>query len=526
MKLKKPKKAIAPAKKPEKTTKVDEQDQQSEGKISSDIDSNVDKLNEVFSDNLDFILREMTIGAKGDLSLAVAFMETMVDKVMISEFFLEKLSTYNYENPELPNERFKSIEKMLKAIPAALDIEESDTWEDVFTAIVVGKAVFFVEDYGKAWIVEARAWKERGISEPQNETVVQGPREGFVEGLQTNIGLLRRRLKTENFIAKTITIGTTTNNDIVVCYLKGVADDAIVKEVEKKINKINIEGVVSGNVINEFLEETPFTPFKLISTTERPDKIAASLMEGRVAVLTENTPFAMIIPTVFWQFFQSSEDYYERFPIAAFNRIVRMSAFVLVLTLTAFYVAIATYHQEMIPTQLALAMSAIRGPVPFPTVVEALFLEMVLEGLREAGLRLPKAAGQAVSIVGALVMGQAAVEAGLVSPQLVIIVAGSGVASFLIPDYSFVIALRLLKFVLIILASILGIFGLVMGLIGIMLHLNALEGFGVPYMSPVTPFKKRDIKDIFIRAPWPQMGKTGPKNQGDGGENEDDQGKK
>ncbi|QNO13773.1 spore germination protein [Alkalicella caledoniensis] len=521
MKLKKPKKPITPAKKPEKTTKPNEEKQ--DGKISSNIENNVKRLEDIFSDNLDFILREMVIGTKGELNLAVAFMETLVDKVMISEFFLEKLSTYNYETSELPDEKFKSIEKMLKSIPAALDIEETDTWEDVLTAIVVGKAVFFLEEYGKAWIVEARAWKERGIAEPQNETVVQGPREGFVEGLQTNIGLLRRRLKTENFIAKTITIGTTTNNDIVVCYLKGVADDAMVKEVEQKINGINIEGLVTGNVINEFIEETPFTPFKLISTTERPDKIAASLLEGRVAILTENTPSAMIIPTVFWQFFQSSEDYYERFPIATFNRLVRMAAFVLVLTLTAFYVAIATYHQEMIPTQLALAMSAIRGPVPFPTVVEALFLEVVLEGLREAGLRLPKAAGQAVSIVGALVMGQAAVEAGLVSPQLVIIVAGSGVASFLIPDYSFVIALRLLKFTLIILASILGIYGLIMGLIGIMLHLNALEGFGVPYMSPVTPFKKRDMKDIFVRAPWPQMGKSGPKNEEQGGQGQDEQ---
>ncbi len=523
MKLKKPKKPITPKKKPEKPPKAKESVE--EDKISHDIEDNVKELDEVFGDNLDFVIREMLIGSKSELKLAVAFMETLVDKVTISEFFLEKLSTYNYETSDVPEDKFKNIEKMLSTIPAALNIEESDSWEDIYTAIVVGKAVFFIDGYHKGWIVEARAWKERGIAEPQNETVVQGPREGFVEGLQTNVGLLRRRLKTENFIAKTITIGTTTNNDIVICYLKGIADDNMVKEVEKKINQINIEGLVTGNVINEFLEETPLTTFKLISTTERPDKIAASLLEGRIAVLTENTPSAMIIPTVFWQFFQASEDYYERFPIAAFNRIIRMASFILVLSLTAFYVAIATYHQEMIPTQLALAMSAIRGPVPFPTVVEAIFLEIVLEGLREAGLRFPKAAGQAVSIVGALVMGQAAVEAGLVSPQLVIIVAGSGVASFLIPDYSFVISLRLLKFGLILLASIFGIYGLIIGLIAIMLHLNSLEGFGVPYMSPVTPFKQGDIKDIFVRAPWPKMGKEGPKEKSDsqGGEGNEDE---
>jgi spore germination protein KA len=507
LKIVKPKKANKSTKKPQKPVEKD----QEKNLILPDLQKNIKVLEETFGDNLDFILREMLAGSKGELSIAVAFLETLVDKVMISEFFLEKLSTYNYETDVLPEEKFKNIEKVLKTIPAALNIEEEDKWEEILKSIVVGKAVFLIDGYHKAWIVEARAWKERGISEPQNETVVHGPREGFVEGLQTNIGLLRRRIKTHNFIAKTVTIGTTSSNDVVICYLKGVADESLVDEVENKIKAINIEGVISDNVINEFIEGTPITPFKLISTTERPDKIAGSLLEGRVAILTENSPNVMIVPTVFWQFFQSAEDYYERFPVAAFNRIIRMISFIFVLSLTAFYVAIATYHQEMLPTQLALTMSAIRGPVPFPTVVEALLLELVLEGLREAGLRLPKAAGQAVSIVGALVMGQAAVEAGLVSPQLVIIVAASGVFSFLIPDYSFVISLRLLKFLLIILASILGIFGLIMGLMGIFLHLNALESFGVPYMSPVTPFKKRDMKDVFIRAPWPQMGKEGPK---------------
>lgn len=524
LKLKKPKKASLATKKPEKPERPKKEILDGEVEvISSEIADNLKKLEDTFDDNLDFIMREMLLGTNRDQQLAVVFMETMVDKVMISEFFLEKLSTYNYEAFDSADEKFRDIEKILKAIPAALNIEESSKWSDIFTAIVVGKAVFFIDGYNKAWIVEARAWKERGIAEPQNETVVQGPREGFVEGLQTNVGLLRRRLKSENFIAKIVTIGTATNNDIVICYMKGIADEHLVKEVEEKIKSIDIEGVISANVINEHIEGTPLTPFKLISTTERPDKVAASLLEGRVAIITENTPNAMIVPTVFWQFFQSPEDYYERFPAATLNRILRIFSFVLVLSLTAFYVAISTYHHEMIPTQLALTMAAIRGPVPFPTVVEALLLELILEGLREAGLRLPKAAGQAVSIVGALVMGQAAVEAGLVSPQLVIIVAASGVFSFLIPDYSFVISLRILKFLLIILAGVLGVFGLVMGFMAILLHLNALESFGVPYLSPVTPFKVRDMKDIVVRAPWPQMGKSSSKSKEKEEENKGDE---
>ncbi|WP_353894148.1 spore germination protein [Proteinivorax hydrogeniformans] len=505
-------------KKPKKGKPIEKEVEDSieeKGLVSTTLEVNTKHLETIFEDTMDFILRPMAMGARGELKMAVGYLETMTDNISISNYFLEKLSTYNYNVPEKAEEKFKDLGKILESIPAALDIEESDKWDDVLEGIVEGKAAFFLEGYNKAWIVEARMWQERAVAEPQVEAVVQGPREGFVEGLQTNVSLIRRRLRTQDLMTKPITVGTTANTNIVICYLKGVADEKLVEEVEKRIQKVSIEGVISGNVINEMIEDTPMTPFKTIATTERPDKVAASLLEGRVGIITENTPLAMIVPSVFWQFFQSSEDYYERFPIATFNRVMRMFSFVLVLALTAFYVAIATYHQEMIPTQLAITMSSIREPVPFPTVVEALLLEGILEALREAGLRLPSAAGQAVGIVGALVMGQAAVEAGLVSPQMVIIVAAAGVSSFLIPDFSFVISLRLLKFLLILLASIFGIFGLVMGLIGIMLHLNALQSFNVPFMSPVTPFKLRDMKDIFVRAPWFAMGKKGPSSDDD-----------
>ncbi len=344
-----------------------------------------------------------------------------------------------------------------------------------------------------------------------------GPREGFVESLFTNVSLMRRRLRTPNLVMEAIPVGTTSNTNIVICYLKGVADVEMVQKVRRRIDNINVEAMYDLNVVNELISDVKLTPFRMYTTTERPDKLSSALVEGRVGLMAENSPAAMIVPTVFWQFFQSSEDYYEHYPMAAINRMLRMLAFFMVVGLTAFYVAIVTFHQEMIPTVLTLSIAAAREPVPFPTVVEAFSLEIILEALREAGLRLPKPAGQAVSIVGALVMGQAAVEAGVVSPQLVIVVALAGIASFLIPDYSFVVALRILKFIFIILAGAFGVFGLIMGYLLLGTHLTSLQSFGVPYMSPVTPFKWQDMKDVFFRAPWWAMGKKGPKQEGGSG---------
>lgn len=489
--------------------------------VSTDLAINIVNINTTFEDSLDIIVREMSFGAQGKLKVGLVFLETLTDKTFLSEYVLEPLSKLAFDKEPvavIPS-------RLSQALPSAIKLEEAESWDKVLKGIVTGHAVLFIDGYANALVMEVRKWNERAISEPQSEAVVVGPREGFVESLITNVSLLRRRLRTPNLVMQAFPIGTTSNTNIVLCYLKGVADEKLVQKVKDKIVKINVEAMYSVNLVNEILAPIRYTPFQLFSTTERPDKLASALMEGRVGIMAENTPMALIIPTVFWQFFQSSEDYYEHYPLATLNRLLRMGAFFAVLGLTAFYVAIVTYHQEMIPSQLILSVAAIRELVPFPTLLVALVLEVVLEGLREAGLRLPKPAGQAVSIVGALVMGTAAVEANLVSPQLIIIVALGGIASFLIPDYSFVIALRVLKFFFILLAGGLGIFGLMLGYMVLAIHLTSLEAFGVPYMSPITPFKWADMKDVFIRAPWWAMNKEGP-DIGSDSQGEDNDGQK
>lgn len=479
-------------------------------RVSANLEDNISAIEHSFKDSLDFIVRKIRFGPSGQVKMAMVFLETLTDKQSLSDFVLKPLNMLCFDEREVT----KIPGKIIDIIPSALKLEEESDWEELEKKIVTGHAILFIDEYDQAIIMEARKWNERGISEPQSEAVVVGPREGFVESLITNVSLMRRRLRTPNLVMEAIPVGTTSNTNVVICYLKGVAKEELVEEVRRRIDNINVEAMYEINLVNELVSDVRFTPFRMFSTTERPDKLASALVEGRVGLIAENSPMAMIVPTVFWQFFQSSEDYYEHYPMAALNRMLRMFSFFAVVGLTAFYVAIVTFHHEMVPTQLILSMAAVREPVPFPTVVEALFLEVILEGLREAGLRLPKPAGQAVSIVGALVMGQAAVEAGLVSPQLVIAVALAGIASFLIPDYSFVVALRILKFGFIILAGTFGIFGLMIGYLALGLHLTALQGFGVPYLSPVTPFKLKDMKDIFFRAPWWSMGKKGPKQEG------------
>ncbi len=480
--------------------------------VSANLEDNVRAIQNTFKDSLDFIVRRISFGPAGKVRMALVFLETLTDKQSFSDFVLEPLNRLSFCEAEAT----KIPGRIIDILPSALKVEEEADWEQLEKKIVTGHGVLFIDRYDRAVVLEARKWSERSISEPQSEAVVVGPREGFVESLITNVSLMRRRLRTPNLVMEAIPVGTTSNANVVVCYLKGVADAQLVKQVRERIAKINVEAMHDINLINELISDVKFTPFRPFSSTERPDKLAAALVEGRVGLIAENSPMALIIPTVFWQFFQSSEDYYEHYPLSALSRTLRMLAFFLVVGLTALYVAIVTFHQEMVPTQLILTMAAVREPVPFPTVVEALILEIILEALREAGLRLPKPAGQAVSIVGALVMGQAAVEASLVSPQLVIVVALGGIASFIIPDYSFVIALRILKFLFILLAGSFGMFGIIVGYVVLGVHLSSLQSFGVPYLSPVTPFKWKDMKDIFFRAPWWAMGKKGPQRAGGG----------
>jgi spore germination protein KA len=285
-------------------------------------------------------------------------------------------------------------------------------------------------------------------------------------------------------------------------YIHGIANDKVVKEIRQRLKRIDIDSILESGYIEQLIEDQTFTPFPTMYNTERPDVVAGNLLEGRIAIFVDGTPFVLIAPALFMQFFQSAEDYYARFDIATSIRLLRIFMFMISLIAPATYVAVTTFHQEMVPTTLIVAIAAQREAVPFPAFVEALLMELTFEILREAGIRLPKAIGSAVSIVGALVIGQAAVQASIVSPAMVIIVSITAIASFATPSFDMAISARLIRFLFMIGAATFGFYGIILCLLMMVVHLCSLRSFGVPYMAPFAPFIPVNNGDTVIRLPW------------------------
>jgi spore germination protein KA len=379
--------------------------------------------------------------------------------------------------------------------------------EDAILAILSGDTVILLQDSSNAIIVSTRGWNSRSVDEPATENVVRGPRDGFTESIRTNTASVRRRIRDSNLRLESMVIGAKTQTEINIAYIEGVVKEGLVQEVRSRLQGIRIDAVLESGYIEELIEDSPLSIFNTIQSTERPDKVAAALLEGRVAIFVDNTPFVLILPTFFWQSIQAPDDYYSRYYMGSFFRMLRYFAYVFSFTLSALYVMIVSFHQEMIPTGLALTIASGREVVPFPVLIEALMMEFAFELMREAGLRMPKPIGSAVSIVGSLIIGQAAVQAGLVSPTIVIIVAITGLASFSIPNYNTSFSIRLLRFPLLIASGTLGLLGFVAVVFAVLIHALSIRSFGEPYMAPASPFRPSDQKDIIIRVPWWKMKK-------------------
>ncbi|HZH60312.1 MAG TPA: spore germination protein, partial [Metabacillus sp.] len=363
-----------------------------------------------------------------------------------------------------------------------------------------------LDGHNTAYAAETTGGERRPVTESSVETVVRGPRESFNESIMTNIGLIRRRIKTPKLQVYKKDIGHKTKTSIAVLSIDGIAKGEIVEEVISRINKIDIDGVLDSLYIEEMIEDPKhITPFPTVFNSERPDRIAAGLLEGRIAIIVDGTPGVLLVPATIGLFLTSNEDYYQRYDFASFMKLLRGMTFLLSFILPGFYVALLTYHQEMIPTPLLIAITGQREGVPFGVALEVALMEITFEILREAGLRLPKTIGAAVSIVGGLVLGQAAVEAGLVGQATVIAVSLTAICSFTTPSYNIAITARLLRFILLLLSAVLGAFGLIFGLLLVFIHLNSLRSFSIPYLTPLVPFHKEGWKDLFIRVPWRQM---------------------
>ena len=395
---------------------------------------------------------------------------------------------------------------------------ESDLYTLV-DAILQGRAIVVVDGLDQAFVIGSPNVPKRSIAQPPTEQTIQGPREGFIEPLIFNLGLLRYRLPTPNLRIKIMRVGRITKSKVAVCYLEGIANPELVEEVQRRIQSVDIDGILDSGFLEQLIEDNHMSPFPQIQNTEKPDRAVGQMIEGRVVILVDGSPFALIAPTVFVQFYQSSEDYASRFLQGSFSRLARVLALLFSLITPSLYVAIISFNPELIPTEFAIAVAGGRAGVPFPSVVEVLIMEISMEILREATIRLPQQVGGALSIVGVLVIGQAAVSAGFASPITVVVIALTTIGSFATPAYNAAFALRMLRFPLIFLAGMFGLYGIVVGLILIGNHALSLKSFGVPYLAPAVPGNWQGMKDLLIRGPlwWmserPEMLRTGMKNR-------------
>ncbi|MFG6116323.1 spore germination protein [Halobacillus sp. MO56] len=466
--------------------------------IDKSIEVNLTVIKKTLGDASDLVIRRITLNNCNNIKGAIIFIDGLVDKTSVQDFILEVMMV------EVPPENISLAHVYDGVKDSALpigEITETNKLDDLLLRLLSGETLVLLDNETRALSASTKGWKDRGVQETTSESVIRGPKESFTETIRTNTALVRRKIKDPKLRIDAKKIGKKTVTDIAVLYIEGTADESVVKELHARLDKIDIDGVLESGYIEEFIEDPPYSPFPKVYYTERPDSIAGGLLEGKVAIITDGTPNVLLVPALFVNFMQSSEDYYQRYDIGTFIRLLRLFSFVIALFMPSLYIAITTFHQEMIPAPLLINLAAQREGVPFPAFVEAVLMEATFEILREAGVRLPKAVGSAVSIVGALVLGESAVQAGLVSPAMVIVVAITAISSFVFPSYNMAIPVRMLRFSLMILAATFGLYGIILGLIALVLHLCSLQSFGVPYMSPFAPLVPKDQKDVLVRFP-------------------------
>ncbi|WP_258042498.1 spore germination protein [Paenibacillus sp. UNC499MF] len=373
--------------------------------------------------------------------------------------------------------------------------------DNAVKALIQGKCVYFLEGLQGFYILATEAVYKRSVEEPQNEGVIRGPHYGFIEVLNVNLFLIRKLISSPYLTVRYFLAGTHTQTRIAVVYMKNIANDELVREVEERIRAISADAVLTTGIVQEITEDHPFSMFPQHLATERPDRTASSLMEGRVAIITDGSPTVLIAPVTFFAFYQSPDDYNGRWIVSSFVRMIRMFSFLLAFTLPALYIGTVSFHPDILPLELVHTIKSSLERVPFPAIVEAMLLELIFELLREAGIRLPSRVGQTIGIVGGLVIGDAIVRAGLVSYTMIIVVSLTAIASFLVPSHEMSSAVRILRFPLMIAASIFGYVGIAFGLMLLTIHLCKLESFGTPYFSPFAPLRIKDMKDVLVRFP-------------------------
>ncbi|NLI61232.1 MAG: spore germination protein [Clostridiales bacterium] len=475
--------------------------------ISKELYQNQQRIKQKFSipKNKDIIIRDLKIGGKTEAF--IVYVDGMADRKTINDYILGPLMA---EGPLRTEPCFKEsedhffIDYILKNVLSVNNIIKATTYDEVILQVLNGLTALFVDDSDVCIIIESQGYEKRTVDQPITETVISGPHEAFTESLRTNLTLVRRIIRNQNLLTEILPIGKTDNSKCGIMYIDGVVNNKVVDEVKRRIESIDIDFIMGSGMLNQLIEDHPFAIFPQILTTERPDRTASFLMEGKVIIICDGTPYASVVPVTFFHMFHSSEDSFMRWQFGTFIRFIRLMAFGLALFLPAFYIALTLYHPEAVPTELLLAIERSRENVPFPVIVEILLMEISFELIREAGVRVPDVIGQTLGIIGALILGQSAVAANLVSPILVIIVSITGLGNFAMPSYYMGVAIRILKFLFIFLAAIAGFYGLSLGIFIVGGFACSMKSFGIPYFAPIAP-KTKINPDVIVRQPlWRQ----------------------
>jgi spore germination protein KA len=467
--------------------------------LSCNLKKNLEIIKGILGLSADIIYREFSFGQNFQIKAALIFLEGLTNKTEINNFIIKPFM-YDSRLTNLEEKlNFDNLDAIKTSMLSSSSVEKVSLVSDIVDGCLSGDTILLIDKTKDALIIDTKGWEKRAIDEPKTESVVRGSREGFTESLDTNKSMLRRKIKNQNLTMEDFKIGKQTKTPICIAYLNGIVNPKLISEIKLRLNRINTDAILESGYIEQFIEDAPFSIFSTVGNSEKPDRVAAKLLEGRAAILVDGTPFVLTVPMLFIEGFQSAEDYYSRPYYSSFVRILRFLAFNISILAPGVYVALSTFNQELIPTDLLFSMAANREGIPFPAVMEAGMMIVIFEILREAGVRLPRPVGQAISIVGALVIGQSAVAAGLVGAPMIIVVSLTAVSSFVVVPH--LDSGTILRIIFLIMAGIFGGFGIAITLLGLLIHLCSLRSFGTPYLSPLAPLTASGLKDTFMRFP-------------------------
>ena len=463
--------------------------------LTKDLEKNINIFARIFNypTNKDFIIRQIYIKSLHKVGV-ILYLDGMIDKKDLSNNVICPLL-----DKRLPEQEGRDNIDLLSQILRVNRADKINEVDKVKMELLLGNSILLIEGHAEAIAMNTVGFVHRNVEKPEVESVVKGPKEAFVESVELNRSLIRKRLMNEKLTTEIAMVGASSQLNLTIMYVKDIVNEELIEKVKKRISEITTDALQNLGMLEQHLEERPYSLVPTVLYTERPDRAAAFLMEGHV-VLLDNSPGCLILPVTFWSFFQTGEDIYQRWPYGNFIRLLRIFAFLVALLTPSLYVALTNFHVSMVPTDLLLSIAATRENVPFPVIIEVLIMEISFELIREAGIRLPTTIGPAISIVGALILGQAAVEANIISPILVIIVALTGLASFAIPETSTNYFIRISRFIFLIFAWFMGFVGVSAAFTMLIAYLCSIKSFDVPFFSPIAPYYPSS-KDTLVRPP-------------------------